>query len=82
MYLGYTFKKNNRDGAHVTEVIKTAAAAMAQVWGIEERKFGGDYRRMMMFNVMVKSIVTYGVKIYSWKEWKQIETIRQERYLR
>lgn len=68
-YLGYIFKRNNRDGAHIKEVIKKAAAVMAQMWGIGERKFGGDYRRrMMMFNVMMKSIVIYDVEIYGWKE--------------
>lgn len=42
---------------------------MAQVWGIDEKKFGGDFdRRMMMFNVMVKSILLYGVEIWGWKE--------------
>lgn len=67
-YLGYIFKKNNRNGAHIKEVIKRAAA-MAQMWGIEERKFDGDYRRrMMMFNAMVTSIVIYDVEIYGWKE--------------
>lgn len=36
------------------------------MWEIEERKFGGDCRRMM-FNVIVKSTVLYGIEIYSGK---------------
>lgn len=63
-YLGFTFKKSNTDEAHVKDIVRKAAAAMAQVWGIGERKFGGDFdRRMMMFNVMVKSILLHGVEI-------------------
>lgn len=55
---------------------------MNQVWGIGERKLGGDYeKRMMMFNVMIKSIILYGVEIWGWKEWKEVEAI-QERYIR
>lgn len=68
-YLGFTFKKSNTDEAHVKDIIRKAAAAIAQVWGIDERKFGGNFdRRMMMFNVMVKSILLYGVEIWGWTE--------------
>jgi len=42
-YLGYTFKRNNSDEAHIREVNKKAAGVMAQIWGIGERKFGGDW---------------------------------------
>lgn len=41
-YLGYTFIKNNRDDAHIREVTRKVAGIMAQIWGIRERKFGGD----------------------------------------
>lgn len=81
-YLGYTFMKNNRDDTHIREVTKKAAGIMAQVWGIGERKFGGDWeRRMMMFNVLVKSIFMYGVEIWGWEERKKLEEI-QARYIR
>jgi len=49
---------------------------------IGERKFGGDFRRrMLMFNVLIKSIIIYAVEILGMKEWKEIEAI-QERYLK
>lgn len=35
-YLGFMFKKNNKDDAHIKDVVKRAAAAMAQIWGIGE----------------------------------------------
>lgn len=73
-YLGYTFMKNNRDDAHIREVTKKAAGIMAQIWGIGERKFGGDWeRRMMMFNILVKSIFMYGSEIWGWEERGKLE---------
>lgn len=43
--------KSNRDEAHIREVTRKAAGIIAQVWGIGERKFEGNWeRRMMMFN--------------------------------
>lgn len=74
--------KNNRDDAHIREVTKKAAGIMAQIWGIKERKFGGDWeRRMMMFNIMVKSIFMYGVEIWGWEEREKLEAL-QARYVR
>lgn len=74
--------KNNRDKAHIREVTKKAAGVMAQIWGIGERKFKGDWeRRMMMFNVLVKSIFMYGVEIWKWQERGKLEAL-QTRYIR
>lgn len=66
-------------------ILKTYArrqeATMVQVWGIGERKFGGDFsRRMLMFNVLVKSVIMYAVEIW-YKRMKEIEAL-QERYLK
>lgn len=59
------FKKNNKDDAHIKDIVKRAAATMAQIWEIGERKFGGNFdRRIMMFNIMVKSIMLYGVEVW------------------
>lgn len=82
-YFGFTFKKNNIDEAHIKDVLKRAAAAMTQIWGIGERKFGGDFdRRVMIFNLTkVKSILLYGIEIWGWKKWKEIEAL-QEIYMR
>lgn len=56
--------KNNRDEAHIRDVARKATNIMTQIWGIGERKFRGDWeRRMMMYNVLVKSIFMYGVEI-------------------
>lgn len=57
--------KNNGDETHIREVTRKAASIMAQIWSIGERKFGGNWeKRIMMFNVLVKSIFMYGVEIW------------------
>jgi hypothetical protein len=49
------------------------------VWGIGERKWGGDFRRrMMMFESM---IMMYGAEIWEWKEQEEVEIV-VEKYLR
>lgn len=52
---------------------------MAQIWGVGERKFGRDCeRRLMMFNVLVKSIFMYEVEIWGWEKLESL----QARYIR
>ena len=81
-YLGYTFKYNNKNDAHIQDLRKRATAAMVQIWNIGEGKFGGDFRRrMIMFNTMVKSICMYAVEIWGIEERKETESI-QARYLK
>ena len=71
-YVGYTFKFNNKDDAHIQDLRKRATAAMVQIWSIGKRKFGGDFRRrMIMFNRMVKSICMYAVEIWGIEERKE-----------
>ncbi|KYN06857.1 hypothetical protein ALC62_02241 [Cyphomyrmex costatus] len=47
-----------------------------------ERKFKGDIRwRLKLFDSIVKGILLYGVEIWGYKEWKEVEAL-QEKYLR
>jgi hypothetical protein len=45
---------------------KKANKVVGCVWGIEEKKWGGDFRRrMMMFESLIeKSILMYGAEIW------------------
>jgi hypothetical protein len=66
--LGYTFKKEATDKAHNREIVRKANKVVECVWGIGERKWGGDCRRrMMMFVSMIERILMYGAKIWGWK---------------
>jgi hypothetical protein len=47
-YLGYTFKERATDKAHIREIVRKANKLVGSVWGIGERKWGGDSRRRMM----------------------------------
>jgi hypothetical protein len=52
------------------------------VWGIGEKKLGGDFRRrMMMFESMIESVLMSGADIWGWKEQEEVEKV-QEKYLR
>jgi hypothetical protein len=55
--LGYTFNERATDKAHIREIVRKANKAVGCVWGIGERKWGGDFRRgMMMFESMMESM--------------------------
>jgi hypothetical protein len=81
-YLGYTFNERATDKAQVREVVRKANKVVGCVWGIGERMWGGEFgRRMMMFESMVESVLTYGAEIWGWKEQEEVERV-QEKYLR
>jgi hypothetical protein len=61
-YLGYTFNERATDKAHVRGVVRKASKVVRCVWGIGERKWGGELgRRMMMFESIVESVLMNGV---------------------
>lgn len=81
-YLGYTFKSNNSAEAHIRDLKKRANIAMAQIWGIGERKFKTNFRmRMLLFDYTVRSMLMYATEVWGWKEHDEIEAI-QTKYIR
>jgi hypothetical protein len=81
-YLGYRLQRNGGQEAQVKERIKKAAMVMAEVWGIGKRRFGKDWtRRIWLFDRLVWTVMSYGVKIWDWKEREGMERL-EERYLR
>jgi len=81
-YLGYVMNRSGGEVEHIKERIRRARVAMGWVWSYGERKFKGDVRwRLKLFDSIVKGILYYGVEIWRYKEWKEIEAI-QEKYLR
>ena len=81
-YLGYVMNRSGGEVEHIKERIRRARVAMGWVWSYGERKFKGDVRwRLKLFDSIVKGILYYGVEIWGYKEWKEIEAI-QEKYLR
>jgi hypothetical protein len=82
IYLGYTFNERATDKAHIREIVRKANKAVGCVWGIGERKWGGDFRRrMMMFESMMESILMCGAEIWGLKEQEEVEKV-EEKYLR
>lgn len=46
---------------------------MMHIWGIRQTKFAGDFRRKIwIFDHLIKSILTYRVKIWGWKKYETI----------
>jgi hypothetical protein len=70
------------DEKHIREIVRKANKVVGCVWGIGDRKWGGDFkRRMMMFESMIESILVYGAEIWGWKEQEEVEKVH-EKYLR
>jgi hypothetical protein len=64
-YLGYIFNERAKDKAQVRGVVRKANKVVGCVWGIGERKWGGEFgRRMMRFESMVESVLMYGAEIW------------------
>ncbi|XP_051165700.1 uncharacterized protein LOC127284347 [Leptopilina boulardi] len=81
-YLGYWFKSNGSQELHVSRRLEKAGKILGQVCGIGKRRFKDDWRRRMwLFDVLVWSVICYGVEIWEWKERKKVESM-SERYMR
>lgn len=81
-YLGYVITRYGGDKEHVRERVRRARVAMGWVWSYGERKFRGDIRwRLNLFDSIVKGILFYGVEIWGYREWREVEAI-QEKYLK
>ncbi|XP_051167789.1 uncharacterized protein LOC127285695 [Leptopilina boulardi] len=81
-YLGYWFQKNGGHELNVRRRMERAGRVIGQVWGIGERRFKDDWkRRVWLFDVLVWSVMSYGVEIWGWKERGKLESMH-ERYLR
>jgi hypothetical protein len=61
------------------EVVRKANKVVGCVWGIGERKWGGDFMKRMMSKVA--SVLMYGAEIWEWKEQEKVEKV-QEKYVR
>lgn len=56
-YLRYTLQRNVSQEAHVRNSIRKATAIMGQVWRIDKKSFGGNWRRrILLFDRLVNSI--------------------------
>ncbi|XP_043468318.1 uncharacterized protein LOC122502364 [Leptopilina heterotoma] len=81
-YLGYWFSYNGRADMNVRMRVERAGRVMGQVWGIGKRKFKDDWkRRIWLFDVLVWSVMSYGVEIWGWNEIGKMERMH-ERFLR
>lgn len=81
-YLGYVVTRDGGEREQVRERVRRARVAMGSIWSYRERKFKGDVRwRLKLFDSIVKGVLYYGVEIWGYREWKEIEAL-QEKYLK
>lgn len=81
-YLGYVMTKCGGEKEHVRERIRRARVAMGWIWSYGERKFKGDVKwKLKLFDSIVKGILFYGVEVWGYREWKEVEAV-QEKYLK
>lgn len=79
-YLGFIFQRNGGIERHVGERVRKAGGVMREVWEIGKRWFGEDVRRRFwLFDMLVWTVMGYGVEIWGWRERERIERV-QERY--
>lgn len=71
--------KNHGNEAHMKNLKKKAMMVLiGKVWGIAERNLKEEWaKRMYLFDVLVESIVMYGVEIWGWKKHKELEGARK-----
>jgi hypothetical protein len=75
-------ESRTRKRLEIREIVRKPKKVVGCVWGIGERKCGGDFRRrMMMIESTVESILMYGAEIWGWKEHAKVERV-QQKYLR
>lgn len=65
--------EKNSGQEQVRDRVKREAAVLGQVWGIEKRRFGGDWgKKMWLFDALVWAVM-YGVEIWGRREREGIE---------
>lgn len=81
-HLGYILQKNSGNELQVRDRVKKANVMMKWVWGFGERKLKKDWGwRVKLFDALVKCVLVYGVEIWGYREWREMEGVGG-RYIR
>ncbi|KAK9306259.1 hypothetical protein QLX08_002989 [Tetragonisca angustula] len=73
-YLGFWFTTGNAYSKHLEDLAaRTRIAANAAWGGMRRARIGGLKRRLYIYDVLCKSILSYGIEIWGWKERSEIE---------
>ena len=80
-YLGFIFNRQGNFKDHLKQLKNKGILAAKITWGLGERKCKNDFRRRrMLFNYLVKSVMSYGAEIWGWVEKKELEKIQLDYY--
>ena len=76
-YLGYWFNSRERNESHIKRLQEKARKAVNATWGIIKRaRVNTLKRRMLLMNAVAKAGALYGVEVWGWNKWIQIERIK------
>lgn len=76
-YLGFTFNRGCDYEDHLRDLEKKAIAAARKTWGLGLRKCGENFgRRVMLFEYLVRSVMSYGVEIWGWCKREALERVQ------
>lgn len=78
-YLRYWKRCNGGHELNVRRRVERAGKVLGQVWGIGKRKLKNDWRtRVWLFDALVWSVISCGVEISGWREWKNVERMHEK----
>ena len=78
-YLGFIFNSEGNYKDPLFELRREGYAAAKNTWYLGENRCRDDFkRRKMLFNYLVRSVMSYGSEIWGWKARKEIEKMGVE----
>ena len=70
-YLGYTLTRDNKNNEHIKEQVAKARKG--------KRCFAEDWKkRKLMFEALCKSVYLYGVEIWGFEKYEEVERIKKK----
>lgn len=80
-YLGFNFNWDCIYKLHIAYLRKKGNVVVRKTWGLGERKCHEDVgRRKMLFNYLVRSVMSYGAEMWGWSECKELEKVQCDYY--
>lgn len=73
-YLEYTLNENEGQEAHVRERRKKAAIVMREIWGIEKRIWGKNWKRRVWLRYVG---LDRDMEVWGWRERREMEEIHE-----
>ncbi|KAL7306279.1 hypothetical protein TKK_0001712 [Trichogramma kaykai] len=81
-YIGMILNDEGNFNSHIEKLVKKEILAAKCTWDLGERRCKEDFRRrMLLFNYLMQSVMSYGAELWGWKEWRKLEKVQMD-YIR